>query len=392
MVQRTLFITLVLLLLASSAFAHQPPRTLHQVDGRWTAWDPPTYTQDSAVKIYTIAPGDTLWDLAQQFHGDPYLWPQLWENNRYILDAHWIYPGDPLVIGVEVESVDNLAALGLDNDSAGVEDTAEEPDDGILGPDDGLDGPVPLGTQTDIYCSGFIGAVGESFPLSIIGSEYENLTPRLDGRQTFLQGSYGATDTIKYGMATGDIVYLDGGRAAGLEIGSLFTIVEPGRRVKHPVTREIFGQLYEYLGRVRVLSVQEETAIAEIVHSCDPVIVGAMLMPFEPEPVPLARMGQMRPINYPTAPENLEGAPVVLMSHDDIVSLGQDHVVFIDRGAEQEVSPGDIFTIYRRNRKPGLPPVVIGELGILSVHENSSVARIITSRHTVYVGDVLELK
>ncbi len=392
MVQRTFFIAQILLLLASSAFAHQPPRTLHQVEGRWTAWDPPAYAQDSTSQIYTIAPGDTLWDLAQQFYGDAYLWPQLWENNRYILDAQWIYPGDPLVIGVEVESADNLAALDVDTGSMAEDDVVQEPDDRILGPDEGLRGPVPLGTQTDIYCSGFIGAEDESFPVSIIGSEYENLTPRLDGRETFLQGSFGATDTIKYGMATGDIVYLDGGRAGGMEIGALFTIVEPGRQVHHPATKETVGKLYSYLGRVRVLSVQEETAIAEIVHSCDPVIVGAKLRPFEPEPVPLARMGRMRPINYPTAAENLVGAPVVLMSHDDIVSLGQDHVVFIDRGAEQEVSPGDIFTIYRRNRKPGLPPVIIGELGVLSVHDNSSVARIISSRHTVYVGDVLELK
>ncbi len=392
MVQRTLFITQVLLLLASSAFAHQPPRTLHQVDGRWTAWDPPAYAQDSKVQIYTVVPGDTLWDLAQQFYGDAYLWPQLWENNRYILDSHWIYPGDPLVVGLEVESADSLADLGPNADSMASDETAEEQGDGILGADEGLGGPVPLGTQTDIYCSGYIGGMDEEFSVTIIGSEYENLTPRLDGGETFLQGSFGATDTIKYGMATSDIVYLDGGRASGMEIGSLFTIVEPRRRVNHPITGEPVGRLYAYLGRVRVLSVQEETAIAEIVQSCDPVVVGAKLKPFEPEPVPLARIGQMRPINYPTTAENLEGAPTVLMSHDDIVSLGQDHLVFIDRGAEQEVSPGDIYTIYRRNRKPGLPPVIVGELGVLSVHENSSVARIITSRHTVYVGDVLELK
>ena len=26
---------------------------------------------------------------------NPYLWPQIWDQNRYITDAHWIYPGDP---------------------------------------------------------------------------------------------------------------------------------------------------------------------------------------------------------------------------------------------------------------------------------------------------------
>jgi hypothetical protein len=50
-----------------------------------------------------------------------------------------------------------------------------------------------------------------------------------------------------------------------------------------------------------------------------------------------------------------------------------------------------VFTIYRMNR-PGLPPVVLGELAVLAVHRESSVARILTSRYTVRLGDRLELK
>jgi hypothetical protein len=36
--------------------------------------------------------------------------------------------------------------------------------------------------------------------------------------------------------------------------------------------------------------------------------------------------------------------------------------------------------------------VVLGELAVLAVHERSSVARILRSRHTIYVGDRLERK
>jgi hypothetical protein len=390
MIRRTVLFAPLFLLLATSALAQQPPRDLHLVGDHWTAWDPPVHPEGS--EVYTIVRGDTLWDLAQRFYDDPYLWPQLWENNQYIKDAHWIYPGDPLLIGVEVEEVDSLARAVVGDESGTMDDESDQPTDGILGSDSHLGAPVPLGTATDIYCSGFIGDLEEEFPFSIIGSEYENLTPRLDGEETFLKGSFGATNTVRYGMATGDIVYLDGGRAGGMEIGSEYTVVAPTRRVQHPTTDEVIGRLYSYNGRVRVLSVQEETAIAEIVHACDAVVVGALLKPFEPEPVPLARIGEMRPINYPTSSEKLEGAPVVVISKDDIVALGEDHVVFIDRGADQEVNPGDIFTIYRRNRKPGLPPVVVGELAVLSVSERSSVAKIISSRYTVYVGDPLELK
>ena len=42
--------------------------------------------------------GDTLWDLSARFLSNPYLWPQIWDQNKYITDAHWIYPGDPIIL------------------------------------------------------------------------------------------------------------------------------------------------------------------------------------------------------------------------------------------------------------------------------------------------------
>src|SRR5262245_32943232 len=89
------------------AAADQPPKDLHWTGDHWTAWNPPTPAPGEQVHV--VVRGDTLWDLARQFYGDPYLWPQLWERNKYVLDAHWIYPGDPLVLGPEVAPVENLA-------------------------------------------------------------------------------------------------------------------------------------------------------------------------------------------------------------------------------------------------------------------------------------------
>jgi hypothetical protein len=153
----------------------------------------------------------------------------------------------------------------------------------------------------------------------------------------------------------------------------------------------VVGELYRYRGRLRILSVQEESAIAEIVHTCHPITVGDLLKPFTPEPVPLARRSGLVGVNDPVSKDQLVESPLILLSSEGLFSLGEGHVVFIDRGAEHEVAPGDLYTIYRDTPR-GLPPIVVGELAVLSVGEQASTAKILESRATVHVGDRLDLK
>lgn len=393
--RRALVFAVLVCLLPWAAAAQQPPADLHLVGDHWTAWDPPAVPE--GTQVYVIQPGDTLWDLAARLLKDPYQWPQLWEQNQYILDAHWLYPGDPLVLtGIAtVAPADEVAGPPLEEAVPTAEDVLALVEEEARKPFDTLraiEAPVALGFESDIYCTGFIGDLEEEFPYAIAGSEYEFLNPTLDpARESEIKGLWGKTDTQKYGLSVGDILYLDGGRADGLSAGILLTAVEPQDKIIHPLTNELIGRFYHYMGRVRVLSAQEETAIAEIISACDPVPVGTRLQLFEPEPVPLRRITPMRPINYPAAPEELEAGPTIIASRDNLVALASGHLVFIDQGAAHDVAPGDIYTIYRRGRR-GFPPIVLGELGVLSVFENASLGRILRHRHTVYVGDVLVIK
>lgn len=390
-------VCLVLVAAAALSADDRPPTNLHLVGDHWTAWNPPTSLPPDA-KVHIVQRGDTLWDLSRQYLGNPYLWPQIWERNQYVLDAHWIYPGDPLVVGINVTPAEAVGALDTEEvvEPAATAEVAEAEPEARTDRDGSAaarrNTPVPLGSESDIYCTGYIGELEETFPTTLIGSEYETLVPRLESLEIWSQakGSNfgGAATTLKYELSLGDIVYLDGGRAAGLAPGQVLVSVEPKYPVRHPTSREVIGRYYAYQGRVRVLTVQEDRAIGEIVHSCLGIHVGAHLRPFEPEPVPLARRPTPRPFNDPTTAD-LSAAPAIVLADSTLFTLGQDHVVFIDRGESDDVYPGDMFTIYRASNA-GMPPVAVGELAVLSVRPRSAIAKILESRYPVHLGDRLE--
>ncbi len=54
--------------------------------------------QNGKSEVYVVKKGDTLWDLSEHFYLSPWQWPDLWRNNPEIMDPHWIYPGNKLIV------------------------------------------------------------------------------------------------------------------------------------------------------------------------------------------------------------------------------------------------------------------------------------------------------
>lgn len=348
----------------------RPPRPLQKVGDHWTPYDPPTSFPEG-VEVYIIRPGDTLWDLARRFLGDPYLWPQIWERNQYIRDAHWIYPGDPLVIGPRVAQVEEPAPVPPSEFAPAEPAPAVPPvaPPAVPLPDEDVWGQlVAVGAEDDVYCFAYLDDVGE--------------TP---------MGTMFSAELAEYQEAysTGDIVYLSVGAAEGIEAGQEFFLVMPGERLRHPGTRARMGQVMRYMGQARVLCAQEHTATAEIIASCDAIPLGTWIKPFEAIPIPMTVLTP--PATRCDAP-NDQAKGFIIYSRDGMLTFGQDHTVMIDLGAVDQLLPGSLATIYRDDPRGRTPRLILGELAVLTAGDHWATAKIIRSSLPMQVGDRIEVK
>jgi hypothetical protein len=332
-----------------------------QIPPHWSPYEAPT-SYPEGTQLHIIVKGDTLWDLSNQYLENPFLWPQLWNANRYITNPHWIYPGDPLVIP-ELEVVRGAgeeagAPGGPGGPGAPGEEGAEA---GAPGGPAGPVGPslIPAFEEVSIECAGFI-TDHQDESLKIIGSE---------------EGD------SKIGLTTGDILYINGGTNDGIAPGDMFF-------TQRRVEKTEAGWKIARSGWITVLASQEGSSIAEVTTACRDIYKGDYLQPFERVPVPLI------PVERPATrltPETGKLRGRILTPLDPIVTLAQGHIVSINLGEQDGVIPGNIFTIFRYLYS-GVQRKMLGELVVLTVQERASTARIMTSLDYILTGDEVELK
>ena len=321
---------------------------------------------------YIVVRGDTLWDISARFLKNPYLWPQIWNENKYVKDAHWIYPGDPIVLPKVALVAEGAGQAPAPTGPEGVAGQAGAPIPGMVEPGGEAGAAAALGPVTEelsLQCASYVVDDREDESLFVIGSD--------EGMD-------------KHAYGDRDLLYLNKGSNSGVKAGDLYTLHHVAYAVKHPTSGKKLGTKIETTGWVKVILVQENTACAVVEQACFDVHAGDYLKPFEKVNVPMV---VRRAPEDCCSTENGKTMRHVVDLQDDVSIAGTGTFVTIDAGTADGVAPGTVFSVYRV-MYPSVPTPrnVVGEATVVAVRDKTATAKITYSRREIMLGDSVQLR
>jgi len=315
-------------------------------------------------KTHTVVKGDTLWDISEEYLGNPFLWPKLWQWNDFITNPHFIYPGNEISLyppSVRVRRPEPVEVVALE--PVEPEILAEEPVEAVV--------EAPPAPEPEKYRFSQIKSAG-----LISNEEMDKAGKILDAEDE------------KIMLSDGDILYVtlkDEGRP-----GERYTIFKTEKRIVHPATKKKIGYKIVTLGTIELTGKtnSEGLAKAKIIETFDAVSRGDMLTPREDIP---------EYISFKPSGSQLSG--YIVAGREDRETFGQGDVVYLDLGTNQGIQTGNTFVAYqsgekikdkKASRSYTLPDTTIGRLLVLYPKKDSSIAIILDSVEEMKIGETIK--
>lgn len=316
---------------------------------------------------HEVVDGETLWNLAQRYYQNPYLWPRIYEANRGVVeDPHWIYPGETLVIPDVMSTVVDVAVV-----------TPAEPDPGAQ-PRPALppvvDAGPARGERTVFWPEGTRGG--------FVASEARQNLPVV-ARDVF----YSAPWLVPEGTVApslGSLGALVGAEEERRRTYFTYDRVQVLSDASLPVGTSL--QTYRIVGGIEgvgeiavptgVVTVSEPATggvVALVVDEFDRMTPGDLVRP-------LPRYG----VSAGVQPSDVASGPaatVVGFSQEGIQGIYD--IAFLDRGSNAGVAVGDEYVLLWRE-EPGWPPTVEGRLQVVGVEPSHASARIVGLKNPVF--------
>ena len=322
--------------------------------------------RDGVPERYTVRKGDTLWDISAMFLRDPWLWPQVWEDNPHIENPHLIYPGDVITL-VYVDGEPRLrlergaAAGGRSVPAADGRTVKLSPQIRVTEHEEAIPA-VPLEIVTSFLSRNRVVVPGEmeAAPHVVAGSEKRIMSG--EGDDFYVRGAL-ADEVDFYGVFRKDDAYVD------------------------PDTGEVLGIKALDIGSAQLKRVEDGIATFLATRSAQEIIPGDRLLPHEER--------RLRPIFYPRDPEqDIRGR--IIDVEGGVTQVGTLDVVAINRGEREALQLGDVLAIYKqgetkRDRVTGemitLPSERAGLLMVFRTFDKMAFGLVMTAGSPLAVGD-----
>jgi LysM repeat protein len=411
-IMQTVCIVLILMLVPGTARPQEQKEPSAPQPAAATQGNAPASTGDAAAAArvpaaeepahpYIIKQGDTLWDIANTFFKDPFLWPFLWKANPAITNPDLIFAGNKLIIPVLAPIERALQAEAPPKEPSGEKQepaktaaaVVEEPVVSKETSREGLAGasvtspkplqPIPAGTEEEKLTGGstFIMPEEQIFP---IVDKYAMLSAGFVSADETKDTITGTQEKGKTLLGYDDVVYVSMRDAENIKVGDKYLIFNPLNKVKHPKTGKYFGRLIKGLGILQITAKDPAANVltARITISFDEIEKGSMVTPYQ-EPTPIYQSAQKKA-------KNLSG--YILEVTDRRTINSQSDVVYLDLGKVDGVEPGDHFSVYEEPSKKGFPRKVIGDVQVLLVKEHTATAVVKTSTEPISKGSAVDFK
>ena len=337
---------------------------------------------------HTVREGDTLWDIAASYLGDPFLWPQIYRLNTDVVeDPHWIYPGEVLRLtdgaGVaavpavpqpdqpgqpEPGQVDQPDQVVIVVDDQGAPDQVAQVADANVEP--AIWRPMTrsqISSDQPVVLNPLI--LDKASPISF--SEFHSagfLTERRKYPFGLMRGPVSPSE-INAGLpqvSLFDQVGITPPEGGSYLVGDSLVLVRFGREM------EGFGNVVVPTGILRVVEVSEYQAVGEIVRVFQAIVAGQMTLPLPVFNDP----GQVESV--PVA----DGITASVITNRDRVELTVPlQVLFLDKGRDEGVKLGDVFELrrvpQRRDPLSATTDELMGVVQIVNVNDHTSSAQVL---------------
>lgn len=303
-------------------------------------------------RVHVVRRGDTLWDLAQQYLADPFLWPEIFRlNTDVVRDPRWIYPNERLVLpnGVTVAQREPEHTVFYQ----GPRNTAR--DRLTILPAGSAEYPVVR--TGDFYRAGFVASDREITPLGRVTEVVSPTVLPLDEQPT---------------IQVYDQLYVAGVPGAEFRIGDRVQFVRPSRELRP------YGRVWLPTGVGTVANVDGNVATVVVIRMYEPVRSGDLVVPVAAFPV---RAGVM-----PVASTGLQARIFAFEKAHPAQAV--EEIAFLDVGRQAGVKEGDEFEVFmpRERRDWGTrPELPIARLQVVKVTEATASARITNLRQPAVV-------